>query len=1236
MIKNPSFTSASSEPKDGEDGTNKEEGGAGGNEGDNNAQDTGTNDNVHEGGLEGGDEGSEGEGSAGGMGEQDDDHLFNPGDLCIDSGADDQPQDDEDKEDKDEKELNKEKDKEEEIYDPEHVTETDDEQEQKDDALYDPMEATASSPPSPPSQLAEVPSPAEDTVPSPVEEDDSQDQEDPENQESESRPKSTRDELYDPMEVTKSDDEDEHRSEQETEQKVDDIGNKEDSEKLDSEQTKDSNPDVDEETSKVVTAISDILKLKETEESEEVDRDSQSPFKSYDKVESPASALKEQSENAQMPPTQETHNPEAPGDESYNSDCPTPVADENGPESPDPETQNPENFAFSRSLSMSGLNETQSDETSPTATPNQQNDVTPDMSPISNSEIPLAKQGVETPEHDDQTSKTSGNFPEGGEWEIKDKDSDVGMTDSEEEEFRRRFLPVSELPRIPKKRKPTPEVIVIDDEDSPEDRHKSVLEKASSRDDSYRWEKSKRRDRSKERRHRSRDSSEERHSRHRRHRDDDSDDGRRERKKKRHRRSRSRSRSRKSRDRDRSRRSRSRERRKSRRGRSRSRDRKRSRSRDRERKRHTRSRTPKRKDKHKDRDRDRDRSREREKAKKRERERRSPSRDRFGRSVPSEYKASIKTFTQAIKDVATPDSGRKFKLKRNFYNEVIDGSNSSDDVPLPAAEPPKEKKESRKEKSRKEKEREKEREERGGWRTPSPVPEQKIETVISKSRKAESPVFERNEAYSSDSDSSLSSQSDDHKTPVKSNNIAIRTEDPQKSPPRLYSNYDPSDPTEEAASPPIPPDEKAKTPPPIPGLGSPHRTGPPPIQDPSAASLMFTGSPLSLDPLRNPTSAIDMIREPPPGFLNPENPIRPQGVMLRTPLGLVPGGQVMVNPLMGPPPPFGVQIPGGPPPQFPGGPQQGGRLQTPGFIQLPGGQRLPVSQNGVPGATGDRPGMIMDGLPPGMRPVLPDTRLPPPSSTATSLASQPALPAKALEQMQQISNLLNAQAKLAQFVPGKSGSKTESEQSGKQGILGAPPPGLKPLERQSTGPFKVPLPPPPLNNKENSNTDSGKKSKKVEETTEVVDMDVASPYSDDEVGINISFSPPLRKRSRKEREADKKKAKQDTDKEKADIEQKFNEVFGKPQKTTTTTTPTKKKKEKSVNVKFNLEKKPSALVKPSKAVTKPASGTDDVPTSAVELDKQQKVRRSKVCARTEVLLLPSSLLCSVRVHVIVL
>ena len=47
---------------------------------------------------------------------------------------------------------------------------------------------------------------------------------------------------------------------------------------------------VDEETSKVVSAISDILKLKESEENEAID--SASPFKSYDKTESPVSVLK--------------------------------------------------------------------------------------------------------------------------------------------------------------------------------------------------------------------------------------------------------------------------------------------------------------------------------------------------------------------------------------------------------------------------------------------------------------------------------------------------------------------------------------------------------------------------------------------------------------------------------------------------------------------------------------------------------------------------------------------------------------------------------------------------------------------------------------------------------------------------------------------------------------------------------------------------------------------------------
>jgi hypothetical protein len=217
--------------------------------------------------------------------------------------------------------------------------------------------------------------------------------------------------------------------------------------------------------------------------------------------------------------------------------------------------------------------------------------------------------------------------------------------------------------------------------------------------------------------------------------------------------------------------------------------------------------------------------------------------------------------------------------------------------------------------------------------------------------------------------------------------------------------------------------------------------------------------------------------------------------------------------------------------------------------------------------------------------------------------------------MQQISNLLNAQAKLAQFVPGKQGGKGEGsgEQAAPGSLLGAPPPGLKPLD--GPGKFKVPLPPPPINNKDSSSESGGKKGK---ETTEVVDMDVASPYSDDEVGINISFSPPLKKRSRRsERDSDKKKSNnQQSNSSSSDMEQKLNEVFGKHQKSANSNSNlTKRKKKDPVNVKFNLEKKPSALVKPNKAVTTKPAGGDDVPTSAVELDKQQKVSRSQVRAR---------------------
>ena len=48
------------------------------------------------------------------------------------------------------------------------------------------------------------------------------------------------------------------------------------------------------------------------------------------------------------------------------------------------------------------------------------------------------------------------------------------------------------------------------------------------------------------------------------------------------------------------------------------------------------------------------------------------------------------------------------------------------------------------------------------------------------------------------------------------------------------------------------------------------------------------------------------------------------------------------------------------------------------------------------------------------------------------------------------------------------GGKGEGEQPTPGSLLGAPPPGLKPLDQ--TGKFKVPLPPPPINNKD---SDSG-------------------------------------------------------------------------------------------------------------------------------------------------------------------
>ena len=45
--------------------------------------------------------------SGGGMGDEDDDHLFNPGDLCIDSGTDERSQEDEDKKEEGEERFGK-------------------------------------------------------------------------------------------------------------------------------------------------------------------------------------------------------------------------------------------------------------------------------------------------------------------------------------------------------------------------------------------------------------------------------------------------------------------------------------------------------------------------------------------------------------------------------------------------------------------------------------------------------------------------------------------------------------------------------------------------------------------------------------------------------------------------------------------------------------------------------------------------------------------------------------------------------------------------------------------------------------------------------------------------------------------------------------------------------------------------------------------------------------------------
>ena len=58
------------------------------------------------------------------------------------------------------------------------------------------------------------------------------------------------------------------------------------------------------------------------------------------------------------------------------------------------------------------------------------------------------------------------------------------LSDSDDDDYNKRFVPVSELPRIPKK-KPQLEVIVIDDDESSPSPHKSVLERVNVPHDGY-------------------------------------------------------------------------------------------------------------------------------------------------------------------------------------------------------------------------------------------------------------------------------------------------------------------------------------------------------------------------------------------------------------------------------------------------------------------------------------------------------------------------------------------------------------------------------------------------------------------------------------------------------------------------------------------------------------------------------------------------------------------------------
>ena len=134
------------------------------------------------------------------------------------------------------------------------------------------------------------------------------------------------------------------------------------------------------------------------------DEDSQSPSSPADTT--PAN-------NAQdKKPQEDCYDPDGELPQNTDSDCPTPLADENGPESPDPAERSNFNLQQAQNTAKSLLakirasrgEQDESEDATPLDSPNAAaNDITPVLSPVGDDDIPIAKQG----DNDDPTPPES-------------------------------------------------------------------------------------------------------------------------------------------------------------------------------------------------------------------------------------------------------------------------------------------------------------------------------------------------------------------------------------------------------------------------------------------------------------------------------------------------------------------------------------------------------------------------------------------------------------------------------------------------------------------------------------------------------------------------------------------------------------------------------------------------------------------------------------------------------------